>query len=68
MRSIKFDQLGRKAPASPAVLAAGSAALAGGPAVAQAPLTDPAPVRPPAPLPRPTSDSDAAVSAGSPKP
>ena len=64
MRSIKFDQLGRKAPASPAVLAAGPAALAAG----SAPLADPALVRPPKPSPRPTSDSDAAVSAGSPKP
>jgi hypothetical protein len=64
MRSIKFDQLGRKAPSPATALAGGPAALAAGPAV----LADPASVRPPKPSPRPTSDSDAAVSAGSPKP
>jgi hypothetical protein len=64
MRSIKFDQLGRKAPS----LETQAAALAAGPSLAQTPLTDPGAVRPKTPVPRPTSESDAVVSAGSPKP
>ena len=69
MRSIKFDQLGRKAPSSTAaLLAEGAAALAAAPTLAQAPPADPARPRPPGLSPRPSSDSDAAVSAGSPKP
>ena len=68
MRSIKFDQLGRKAPSPSTVLAGGPAALAAGPKLAQAPVSDPALVRPTSPSPRATSEGDAVVSAGSPKP
>jgi hypothetical protein len=64
MRKLEFDQLGRKAPAprADAVVAAGPAlavrALAESERLAQAV----------APAPRPASESDAVVTAGSPKP
>ena len=66
MRSIKFDQLGRKA-LSPQ---RDAAALAAGPTLAPAPITEPALASPrlTTPSPRPPSDSDAAVPAGSPEP
>jgi hypothetical protein len=68
MRSIKFDQLGRKAPIAPPAMA--PAALAAGTRVEQ----DPARAKPPAdasgpsPKKRPPSDSEATASPGSPKP
>jgi hypothetical protein len=65
MRNIKFDQLGRKAPEPRA-----DAVIAAGPSLAARALAEAerVAVRPASPVPRPGSDSDAVVSAGSPKP